>query len=100
MEEFKCKFKVTGIPASVRSGQVLSASAEVLETDAPVQTIVVSVPEGNIYQRMKKQSDTRFSLNMTVPYGGEGMSVQAIVYALSEDNRRSERQYINVSVAY
>jgi hypothetical protein len=100
MEEFKCRFEIEGLPSTVRSGQILNISAQVLEANAPVQTIVVSVPEGNIYSRMKKVSDNKFSLSLTVPYGGEGMSVQAAVYALSEDNRRSEKKYYDVSVAY
>ena len=100
MEDFICEFKITGMPATVKSGQVLNVTAEVTKANAPVQTIVVSVPEGNIYSRMKKLSDKQFTLTLTVPYGGEGMSAQAIVYALSEDNRRSERKYIDVSVDY
>ena len=62
MEEFKCRFEIEGLPSTVRSGQILNISAQVLKQTRRSNNRRICAGRKHL-QPHEKVSDNKFSLS-------------------------------------
>jgi hypothetical protein len=98
MADFSCTLKINNFPAEVRSGDMISASAQVSESTAPVRGVKFSVDAYGIRQNFKKESETEFKLNFLIPFDAPRGNYKVSVWAESEDGSKSAVQYYQVAV--
>lgn len=88
---FKCSFDLTTVPTEVTGGQELSTQITVLSSEKPVKFVHFYVPMARFDIKLEKtDKENTFSSTVKVPRGGFGMTLNAMLFAETEEGEKSE----------
>ncbi|HHV96705.1 MAG TPA: hypothetical protein GXX37_09590 [Clostridiaceae bacterium] len=88
MSDFNYKLKLIEAPTEGSPGSRISLKVNVEEATEEVSRVYISVPEYGIYEVLRKETDTLFSLNYYIPYDAPYGKYDVSIWAVSKSNKR------------
>ena len=88
MSNFNYNLKIPDMPREGSPGSNLNFKVIVDDASAPVGKVYLSVSMYGVFEVLKKESDTVFSLNYYIPYDAPHGSYDVALWAVSESGEK------------
>lgn len=89
---FTCTLDLSKLPAEVQRGTTVRAVVTAIAFDAPIRSVTVAAVGFGVSQRLKKESENTFVLEIKVPSLVPPGNYQYNIWATNDDGENSARQ--------
>lgn len=98
MSDFNYRLKVIDAPTEGSPGSKVSLKVSVEEATEEVSRVYISLPMYDVFEVLKKESDTLFSLNYYIPYEAPFGKYDVAVWAVNKNNEKGPVTNIGFTV--
>ena len=98
MADFTCTIKIEKFPPVVSVGTSIRITAEAVDANKPVRSVIFCVDKYNMRNALKKGEDGKFRLDFPIPTGTAGGLYDVSFWAVSEEGERSTPLKLKVTL--
>jgi len=94
------KLDISLNPSKGSPGTSVELTAKLSDATADIKDVYVSVPEGNIWEKLSKRGEGTYAASAVVPQDAPPGTYQVWVYAVDEDGERGPQVSAAFTVTY
>lgn len=98
MAGFNYKLKVIDAPTEGSSGSRVALKVSVEEATEEVSRVYIALPMYDVFEVLRKESDTIFSLNYYIPYEAPYGKYNVEIWAVNKNNEKGPVTNISFTV--
>lgn len=98
MSDFNYNLKLINVPTEGSPGSKVSLKVSVEDATEEVSRVYMSVSEYSVFEVLKKETDTLFSLDYYIPYDAPYGKYDVSIWAVSKSNKKGPATNVTFTV--